>query len=70
MVGMLNQFLLTLKKNQVENPQFFYAIQCDEDGKAANLFWVDSRARFAYQCFGDVVSFDTTYRMNKYDMPF
>ncbi|KAK1588200.1 hypothetical protein Q3G72_020865 [Acer saccharum] len=50
--------------------QFFYAIQCDEDGKAANFFWVDSRARFAYQCFRDVVSFDTTYRTNKYDMPF
>ena len=24
----------------------------------------------AYQYFGDVVTFDTTYKTNKYDMPF
>ncbi|KAL5831747.1 hypothetical protein ACOSQ4_017101 [Xanthoceras sorbifolium] len=57
-------------RNQAENPQFFYAIQCDEDGRATNFFWVDSRSRMAYHYFGDVVTFDTTYRTNKYDMPF
>ncbi|GAB2270106.1 Protein FAR1-RELATED SEQUENCE 5 [Dionaea muscipula] len=31
---------------------------------------MDPRARMAYQCFGDVVTFDTTYHTNKYDMPF
>ncbi|KAM1068437.1 hypothetical protein ACFX2A_000408 [Malus domestica] len=37
---------------------------------ATNCFWVDSRSRMAYHYFGDVVSFDTTYRTNKYEMPF
>ncbi|KAL6142396.1 hypothetical protein ACLB2K_060678 [Fragaria x ananassa] len=64
--SVLNYF----RKKQAENPQFFYAIQCDEDGRATNFFWVDSRSRTAYQYFGDVVTFDTTYRTNKYDMPF
>ncbi|XP_050365733.1 protein FAR1-RELATED SEQUENCE 5-like [Argentina anserina] len=58
------------RKKQAENPHFFYAIQCDEDGRATNFFLVDSRSRMAYQYFGDVVTFDTTYRTNKYDMPF
>ena len=35
-----------------------------------NFFWVDARSRMAYQYFGDVVTFDTTYKTNKYDMPF
>ncbi|XP_061344636.1 protein FAR1-RELATED SEQUENCE 5-like [Gastrolobium bilobum] len=38
--------------------------------KMINFFWVDARSRFAYQQFGDVITFDTTYRTNKYSMPF
>ena len=34
------------------------------------FFWVDAQLRMAYQYFGDVVTFDTTYKTNKYDMPF
>ncbi|PNX75333.1 protein FAR1-related sequence 5-like, partial [Trifolium pratense] len=58
------------KKKQVENPNFFYAIQCDDEDRMINFFWVDGRARLAYQFFGDVITFDTTYKTNKYDMPF
>ncbi|XP_056690054.1 protein FAR1-RELATED SEQUENCE 5-like [Spinacia oleracea] len=32
--------------------------------------WVDARSRAAYQYFGDVVCFDSTYLTNKYDLPF
>ena len=35
-----------------------------------NIFWVDAWSRMAYQYFGDVVTYDTTYKTNKYDMPF
>ncbi|KAJ3670144.1 hypothetical protein LUZ60_010468 [Juncus effusus] len=58
------------RQRQAQNPQFFYAIQCDASGRAINFFWVEARARMSYQYFGDVVSFDTTYRTNKYRMPF
>ncbi|KAI5355003.1 hypothetical protein L3X38_007898 [Prunus dulcis] len=36
----------------------------------ANFFWVDARSCMAYHYFGDVATFDTTYKTNKYDMPF
>ncbi|XP_061343328.1 protein FAR1-RELATED SEQUENCE 5-like [Gastrolobium bilobum] len=58
------------KQKQAQNSNFFYAIQCDDDDRMINFFWVDSRSRFAYQQFGDVITFDTTYRTNKYSMPF
>ena len=31
---------------------------------------MDARSRLTYQYFGDVVTFDTTYKTNKYSMPF
>lgn len=52
------------------DPQFFYSITVDESGRMENFFWVDSRSRIAYEQFGDVITFDTTYRTNKYEMPF
>ncbi|XP_026396590.1 protein FAR1-RELATED SEQUENCE 5-like [Papaver somniferum] len=58
------------RKRIIENPSFYYAIQVDEIGRAAKKFWVDARSRMAYSRFGDVVTFDTTYRTNKYSMPF
>jgi hypothetical protein len=58
------------KRKQVENSNFFYSIQCDEDSRMINFFWVDARSRLAYQQFGDVITFDTTFKTNKYSMPF
>lgn len=58
------------KKMQSENPGFFYAIQLDEDNRMANAFWADARSRTAYSHFGDVVTLDTTYRVNQYKVPF
>ena len=42
----------------------------NEEGRLRNVFWADARSRAAYEEFGDVVTFDTTYLTNKYDMPF
>lgn len=52
------------------NKDFFYEIDLDEDFHVQNVFWADARSRSAYEYFGDVVTFDTTYLTNKYDMPF
>ncbi|XP_077226730.1 protein FAR1-RELATED SEQUENCE 5-like isoform X2 [Tasmannia lanceolata] len=54
---------------QNEDPSFFYAIQVDKDDRMINAFWIDGRSRMAYEYFGDVVIFDTTYIVNKYCMP-
>ncbi|KAJ1688498.1 hypothetical protein LUZ63_019888 [Rhynchospora breviuscula] len=61
--------LVYFQKKQEDDPEFFYAVDVDESGRLKNLFWVDGRARRAFQEFGDVVTFDTTYQTNKYKMP-
>ncbi|XP_028098131.1 protein FAR-RED IMPAIRED RESPONSE 1-like [Camellia sinensis] len=53
-----------------QNSSFYYMIDVDTDFRIRNLFWADAMSRAAYKEFGDVVSFDTTYLTNKYDMPF
>ncbi|XP_020098476.1 protein FAR1-RELATED SEQUENCE 5-like isoform X2 [Ananas comosus] len=55
---------------QARDSLFFYALEVDEQSMARNLFWIDGRSRIAYQNFGDVVTFDTTYMTNKYSRPF
>ncbi|XP_078156568.1 protein FAR1-RELATED SEQUENCE 5-like [Carex rostrata] len=59
-------------KQKQDDPEFFYSILADEDGVVKNIFWVDGRGRRAYKEFAyhDVVTFDTTYQTNKYNMPF
>jgi hypothetical protein len=55
---------------QKQNSQFYYLIDIDDDSRLRNVFWADARSRAAYEYFGQVVTFDTTYLTNKYDMPF
>ncbi|XP_060673898.1 protein FAR1-RELATED SEQUENCE 5-like [Ziziphus jujuba] len=55
---------------QVENSDFFYAMDLDDESRIKNLFLADARSRAECKEFGDVVTFDTTYLTNKYDMPF
>ncbi|KAM3744770.1 hypothetical protein ACB098_06G076600 [Castanea mollissima] len=66
-VGDASAVLDYCQKQQAQNSNFFYAIQCDGVGHMVNFFWVNARSRMAYQYFGDVVTFDTTYKTNKYD---
>ncbi|KAL6659356.1 hypothetical protein ACP70R_003396 [Stipagrostis hirtigluma subsp. patula] len=58
-----------LKKAQVEDPAFFYAVQHDKNGHTANVFWADAKARMAYYHFGDAVRFETAYLKNKENIP-
>ncbi|XP_057512826.1 protein FAR-RED IMPAIRED RESPONSE 1-like [Actinidia eriantha] len=57
-------------KMKADNSDFFFAMDLDDKGRLRNIFWVDARSRAACKEFGDVVTFDTTYLVNKYDMPF
>lgn len=60
-----------LKNKQAEDPSFFYAVDLDkEDCRIANFFWADGQSIMDYSSFGDVVSFDTTFSTNKFNMPF
>jgi hypothetical protein len=55
------------KKNDLE---FFFDYDVDDEGRLKCMFWCDSQSRQDYQDFGDVVVFDSTYKMNRYGMPF
>ncbi|KAJ4955847.1 hypothetical protein NE237_012630 [Protea cynaroides] len=55
---------------QVRDPGFIYSINVSDDGMVSGIFWADSKARSAYEIFGDVVVFDTTYKTNRYRWPF
>ncbi|KAB1209865.1 Protein FAR1-RELATED SEQUENCE 5 [Morella rubra] len=59
-----------LRQMHAENPNFFFAVQGDEDQSMSNVFWADPKARLNYTYFGDTVTFDTTYRSNRYRLPF
>ncbi|CAH9119579.1 unnamed protein product [Cuscuta europaea] len=48
----------------------FYSLDLDEESRLRNVFWGDNRCMYAYKSFGDVITFDTTYLVNGYDMPF
>ncbi|KAK7368403.1 hypothetical protein VNO80_10428 [Phaseolus coccineus] len=52
------------------NRDFFFEIDINDENHIRNVFWADARSRAACEHFGDVVSFDTTYLTNKYDMSF
>ncbi|GAU24456.1 hypothetical protein TSUD_319330 [Trifolium subterraneum] len=48
---------------------FFSEFSFTDDGHLENIFWADATSRFDYECFGDVVAFDATYRKNMYGKP-
>ncbi|KAI8534120.1 hypothetical protein RHMOL_Rhmol10G0063800 [Rhododendron molle] len=57
-------------KMQADNGNFFYAMDVDQEHRLRSVFWADARSREAYKEFGDAVTFDTTYLVNKHGMPF
>ncbi|CAN6541600.1 unnamed protein product [Malus baccata var. baccata] len=62
--SLLNYF----RHKQAEDPNFFYSVQVDQFNRATNFFWRDSRSKLDYDCFGDAVCFDTTFRTRKYNL--
>ncbi|KAL7220217.1 hypothetical protein ACSBR2_013144 [Camellia fascicularis] len=68
--GNAEAILTYFTKMQNKNSSFFYVKDLDDDGRLQNVFWAVARSRAAYESFGDVVSFDSTYLTKKYDMPF
>ncbi|KAJ1265701.1 hypothetical protein BS78_08G096000 [Paspalum vaginatum] len=58
------------KAIQQRDPEFFFKYLVDGEGLLKGLFWADSQSRIDCKAFGDVVAFDSTYRTNRYNMPF
>ncbi|XP_059670996.1 protein FAR1-RELATED SEQUENCE 5-like [Cornus florida] len=62
--------LMGRQSRMLENPSFFHAIQLDKDDLITNIFWTNARMIIDYGHFGDIVSFDTTYKVNNVNRPF
>ncbi|XP_025625110.1 protein FAR1-RELATED SEQUENCE 5-like [Arachis hypogaea] len=51
------------------DPMAMARYSATDKSRLANLFWADGICRTDYQCFGDVLAFDTTYQKNKHRRP-
>ncbi|PNT66452.1 hypothetical protein BRADI_3g11846v3 [Brachypodium distachyon] len=51
------------------NKNFFYEIKIDEIESISHIFRANASSRGAYEDFNDCVTFDTTYKTNKFRMP-
>ncbi|KAL0319119.1 UNVERIFIED_CONTAM: protein FAR1-RELATED SEQUENCE 6 [Sesamum angustifolium] len=58
-----------LCRMQLTNPNFFYLMDLNDEGRLRNVFWVDARSRAANSYFGDVIFFDNTCLSNRYEIP-
>ncbi|XP_021734177.1 protein FAR-RED IMPAIRED RESPONSE 1-like [Chenopodium quinoa] len=64
--GMIEYF----NKMSADNQNFFHLCRFGKDGALQDVVWVDARCRAAYEEFGDVVCFDSTYLTNKFHLPY
>lgn len=60
--------LLTSMKSK--DPGLEVKFQLDRKGTLTSMLWCTGRNKYDYSRFGDVMTFDTTYRTNLYSLPF
>ncbi|GJV00415.1 FAR1-related sequence 5-like protein [Tanacetum coccineum] len=60
------QMLITRMEQRQEFTKDFSFDYFVEDAELCGLFWADEVAKCNYKEFGDIVSFDATYKTNKY----
>ena len=68
--GDANAMVQYFNKMKADNDEFFYTYRTDNLGNMTDVLWVDARCKAAYEEFGDVVSFDSTYLTNRSELPF
>lgn len=55
---------------QNTNREFVYHMDINDHSRLVSVMWVDSRSGAAHEEFSDAITFDTTYLINKYKIPF
>lgn len=70
--GDMLQVLEYFREKQKKDPNFYYAFKvADNDiNKVQCVFWADGYSRKMYELYGECLSFDTTYKTNRYNLPF
>ena len=66
----LTKTMKLLQGMKMEDMNLKVEIDVDGDGRVRTMLWVTGKNRQDYFHFGDVVTFDTTYKTNLYNMPF
>ncbi|XP_022032676.1 protein FAR1-RELATED SEQUENCE 5-like [Helianthus annuus] len=59
---------MTDKKQYLADYSFEYSV--DDDKRLTGLFWADGLCKLNFMEFGDVISFDATFKTNRYKMVF
>ena len=55
-----------MRSRKEKDPEFFFEYVRDKEGRLKSMFCCDAQSRRDYQDYGDVVVFDSTYKMNRY----
>jgi len=63
-------FVEQLERKKEVNPAFFYEFMVDKQGRLVRVFWADAICRKNCSVFGDILSVDSTYTTNQYNMKF
>ncbi|XP_037447571.1 protein FAR1-RELATED SEQUENCE 5-like isoform X1 [Triticum dicoccoides] len=63
-------FIDQLGRKNLANPGFYFDYVIDDKGRLVHVFWADATSRNNYKHFGNLVSFDSTYSTNEYNMIF
>lgn len=58
------------RKMKEDDPNFQWSVELGPDSTIQSLMWCSGKSVEQYKCFGDVVTFGTTYCTNFYKMPF
>ncbi|XP_022024865.1 protein FAR1-RELATED SEQUENCE 5-like [Helianthus annuus] len=63
-------FVMRLMRKKEFLPNFSCEYKTTDEGVLKCIFWADEDMKRNYYMFGDVISFDATYKRNKYNMMF
>ncbi|RYQ82103.1 hypothetical protein Ahy_B10g100691 [Arachis hypogaea] len=64
------EFGIYLLRMKEKNQNFFFELKLENDQSIKLAFWADTRSRTVCEYFGDVISFDTNYNTNRYNLVF
>ena len=55
---------------QRQEREFFHSISVDDESRLRNVLWIHPHSKAIYEEFHDVITFDTTYLVNRYKISF
>ncbi|XP_016186050.1 protein FAR1-RELATED SEQUENCE 5-like [Arachis ipaensis] len=67
--GDANAAISYLRGKARNDSYFFGKYTLSNENQLENLFWADGTSPIDYECFGDVLTFDSTYNRNVYNKP-